>query len=86
MTDFDWILLGALLGVGAEWLALRERSRAGLLVGVAGTLLVAEGLTRGNASSLGLLGGFAIGIGLQAGLLWLVERPGPAGLRGGRWR
>ena len=85
MNGFAWILLGTLLGVCAEWLVPRVLSRAGQVVPLAAALLVAEGLTRGSASSLGLLGGFAIGVGLQAGLLWLLERQGPAGLRG-RWR
>ncbi len=73
MTVLDWILLGALLGVCTERLVPGVISRSGELVVIGAAVFAAEALSRGTASALGLIGGFAAGVGLQMALATLLQ-------------
>jgi hypothetical protein len=78
MAFFDWILLGFAIGLTAEWLVPRGLTRVGELVALAAVLLIAETLTSGQASALGLLAGAAAGTGFQLGLRVLLRAGHPA--------
>ena len=84
MSALDWVLLGALLGVCTERLVPSVISRAGELVVIAAAVFAAEALSRGAASALGLLAGFATGVGLQMGLYSLLRGARRRRLTGGR--
>ena len=73
MTALEWILLGVLLGVCTERLVPGVISRAGEYVVIAAAVIAAEALTRGAASALGLIGGFAAGVVLQMALAALLQ-------------